>query len=52
VTVCPHLVFAARTPQSRHDPAEFAAGERIGALDAEVCPVVPGDRQLLPLALA
>jgi MoaA/NifB/PqqE/SkfB family radical SAM enzyme len=23
VTVCPYLVFAARTPQSHHDPAEF-----------------------------
>ncbi|CAJ61353.1 MULTISPECIES: radical SAM protein [Frankia] len=26
VTVCPYLVFAARTPQSPHDPAEFIAG--------------------------
>lgn len=26
VTVCPYLVFAARTPQSRHDPAEFVVG--------------------------
>lgn len=26
VTVCPYLVFAARTPQSRHDPAEFIVG--------------------------
>jgi radical SAM protein with 4Fe4S-binding SPASM domain len=26
VTVCPYLVFAARTPQSRHDPAEFTVG--------------------------
>jgi radical SAM protein with 4Fe4S-binding SPASM domain len=98
VTVCPYLVFAARTPQSRHDPAEFiagniltnpdiavrldrfpmerlrmgtnascgscgtasqcgkgcpaavvAAGERIGALDAEVCPVATGTRKLLPV---
>lgn len=26
VTVCPYLVFAARTPISRHDPAEFVVG--------------------------
>jgi radical SAM protein with 4Fe4S-binding SPASM domain len=26
VTVCPYLVFAARTPGSRHDPAEFIVG--------------------------
>jgi radical SAM protein with 4Fe4S-binding SPASM domain len=26
VTVCPYLVFAARTPTSRHDPAEFIVG--------------------------
>ena len=26
VTVCPYLVFAARTPQSRHDAAEFVVG--------------------------
>lgn len=99
VTVCPYLVFAARTPQSRHDPAEFivgnifadadiaarldnfnfarrypmgvnptcgscgmsdscgkgcpaaviSAGERIGAVDAEVCPVTSGEHRLLPL---
>jgi len=99
VTVCPDLVFAARTPQSRHDPAEFiignifadadiaarlddfnfarrypmganstcgscgmsdscgkgcpaaviSAGERIGAVDAEVCPVTSGERRFLPL---
>ena len=99
VTVCPYLVFAARTPQSRHDPAEFivgnifadadiaarlddfnfarrypmganptcgscgmsdscgkgcpaaviSAGERIGAVDAEVCPVTSGERRFLPL---
>lgn len=99
VTVCPYLVFAARTPQSQHSPDEFivgniltdpdiarrldassfterypmganptcrscgiarecgkgcpaaviAAGERIGAVDAEICPVPPKDRQLLPL---
>lgn len=98
VTVCPYLVFAARTPQSRHDPAEFivgnilhdpdiadrldaydtrrlhmgtnatcrscgiasscgkgcpaaviSAGERIGAVDAEVCPVTTEGRRLLPL---
>jgi radical SAM protein with 4Fe4S-binding SPASM domain len=102
VTVCPYLVFAARTPQSRHDPGEFmvgniftdadiaaqldgykfseryamganptcaacgiaeqcgkgcpaaviAAGERIGSLDAEACPVASGGRRLLPLASA
>ena len=101
VTVCPYLVFAARTPQSRHEPAEFivgnvftdpdiarrlddyplarlqmgtnstcrscdiegqcgkgcpaaviAAGERIGAVDAEVCPVSAGTRPLLPLVTA
>lgn len=99
VTVCPYLVFAARTPQSRHDPGEFivgniftdpaiadlldaydfgqryqvggnptcrscdiagqcgkgcpaaviASGERIGAVDTEVCPVTSGARRLLPL---
>lgn len=98
VTVCPYLVFAARTPQSQHDPAEFivgnilrdpdiadrldsydtdrlrmgtnatcrscgiagscgkgcpaavvAAGERIGAVDAEVCPVATQERRMLPL---
>jgi len=26
VTVCPYLVFAARTPQSKHDPGEFIVG--------------------------
>jgi radical SAM protein with 4Fe4S-binding SPASM domain len=26
VTVCPYLVFAARTPGSQHDPAEFMVG--------------------------
>jgi radical SAM protein with 4Fe4S-binding SPASM domain len=99
VAVCPYLVFAARTPQSQHDPGEFivgniftdpniaarldayrfagryemganptcrscgiagqcgkgcpaaviAAGERIGAVDAEVCPVTSGERRLLPV---
>jgi radical SAM protein with 4Fe4S-binding SPASM domain len=99
VTVCPYLVFAARTPQSRHDPDEFivgniftdhdiaarldayrfheryqvgvnstcgscdiadncgkgcpaaviSAGERIGAVDSEVCPVAAGMRPTLPL---
>jgi radical SAM protein with 4Fe4S-binding SPASM domain len=98
VTVCPYLVFAARTPQSQHDPAEFivgnvlddpdiaarldaydparlrmggnptcrscgiadscgkgcpaaviSAGERIGAVDAGICPVTIADRRLLPL---
>ncbi len=98
LTVCPYLVFAARTPQSQHDPAEFivgniftdpdiaarldayrfheryqvganptcqscsleracgkgcpaaivAAGERIGAVDAEVCPVTTAQRHHLP----
>lgn len=102
VTVCPYLVFAARTPQSTHDPAEFivgniftdpdvaarldgfhferrypmgdnptcgscgmtadcgkgcpaaviTAGQRIGTVDAEVCPVTSGLRQLLPLTPA
>jgi radical SAM protein with 4Fe4S-binding SPASM domain len=99
MTVCPYLVFAAKTPQSQHDPAEFivgniftdrdiaerldaystaerldmgtnptcrscgiadscgkgcpaaviAAGERVGALDAEVCPITTTQRRLLPL---
>ncbi len=26
VTVCPYLVFAAKAPQSQHDPAEFIVG--------------------------
>lgn len=26
LTVCPYLVFAARTPRSRHDPDEFIVG--------------------------
>ncbi len=102
VTVCPYLVFAARTPQSRHDPAEFivgniftdpdiaalldayhfgrrytvgsnptctsctmagdcgkgcpaaviSAGERIGALDSQACPVAAAGRNLLPLSPA
>ena len=102
VTVCPYLVFAARTPQSVHDPAEFivgniftdpdisarldayrfhdrydigsnptctactiagscgkgcpaaviSAGERIGALDAQACPVSAVGRTLLPLTPA
>ena len=95
-------MFAARAPQSRHDPGEFiagniftdpdiaarldayqfaeryemgtnptcrscgiagqcgkgcpaaviAAGERIGAVDAEVCPVTSGKRRLLPVMTA
>ncbi|GAA1979122.1 radical SAM protein [Kitasatospora viridis] len=99
VTVCPYLVFAARTPNSQHADTEFivgniftdtdiadrldaynfherytvganptcgscsmadgcgkgcpaavvAAGERIGALDAEMCPVAPNKRALLPV---
>jgi radical SAM protein with 4Fe4S-binding SPASM domain len=101
VTVCPYLVFAARTPQSQHDPAEFfvgniiedpdiadrldaydarrlrmgtnptcrecgiadscgkgcpaaviAAGQRIGAVDTEVCPATTTKRRLLPLVPA
>jgi radical SAM protein with 4Fe4S-binding SPASM domain len=102
VTVCPYLVFAARTPQSQHNPDEFivgniftdadiaarldayrfseqyqmganvtcsscgltsrcgkgcppaviAAGQRIGALDTEVCPVTSSERRLLPLVFA
>jgi radical SAM protein with 4Fe4S-binding SPASM domain len=100
VTVCPYLVFAARTPQSQHNPGEFivgtiftdadiaarldayrfseqhqmganatcrscglasacgkgcpaavvAAGQRIGAVDTDVCPVTSVGRTLLPLA--
>ena len=57
--MCPYLVFAARTPQSWHDPAEFIVGnifadpdiaalERIGAVDAEVCPVTSEQRRLCP----
>jgi radical SAM protein with 4Fe4S-binding SPASM domain len=99
LTVCPYLVFAARTPQSQHDAAEFivgniftdpdiaarldtyrfhqlyqvganptcqgcsleracgkgcpaaivAAGQRIGAVDAEVCPVTTAQRHRLPV---
>ncbi|NJQ04034.1 radical SAM protein [Streptomyces lonarensis] len=99
VTVCPYLVFAARTPQSQHSDREFivgnifrdpdigtrldtydfhsrytlgandtcgacsissacgkgcpaavvSAGERIGAVDVEVCPVSSGGRPLLPV---
>lgn len=99
VTVCPYLVFAARTPQSQHTDTEFivgniysdpdiadrldaykfhdryklgdnstcgscamsdgcgkgcpaavvSAGERIGAVDAEVCPVTTAGRHLLPV---
>ncbi|MGH3528260.1 MAG: radical SAM protein [Pseudonocardiaceae bacterium] len=99
VTVCPYLVFAAKTPQSQHDPAEFivgnilsdpriaesldayntvghlemgvnptcrscgivdscgkgcpaaviAAGQRVGALDAEICPITTAEKRLLPL---
>ena len=102
VTVCPYLVFAARTPQSQHHESEFivgnifededlaerldaykfhdrytvgdnatcrscamsdgcgkgcpaavvTAGERIGALDAEACPVAPSGRRLLPVVIA
>ncbi len=28
-TVCPYLVFAARTPQSQHDAAEFIVGNAL-----------------------
>jgi radical SAM protein with 4Fe4S-binding SPASM domain len=99
LTVCPYLVFAARTPQSRHDPAEFivgnirtdpdiaarldayrftdryqpganptcgacgladqcgkgcpaaviAAGDRLGAVDAEVCPITAAGHPTLTL---
>lgn len=100
-TVCPYLVFAAKTPQSQHDPTEFivgniiddddvparldsyphdrlrmganptcgscgvaegcgkgcpaaviAAGQRVGTVDAEVCPVTTEQRRLLPLTVA
>ncbi len=101
LTICPYLVFAAKTPQSCHDPAEFivgnvftdpdiaerldayrfheryrvganltcrscsldaacgkgcpaaviSAGERIGAVDAEVCPVTTAERRRLPVLL-
>ncbi len=100
-TVCPYLVFAAKTPQSQHEPGEFivgnilddtdiadrldaypasrlrmgtnptcasceltdacgkgcpaaviASGQRIGAVDAEVCPVTTEGRRLLPLTVA
>lgn len=33
VTVCPYLVFAARTPRSRHDPQEFVVGNIFGDED-------------------
>ncbi|MEU5425174.1 radical SAM protein [Streptomyces olivoreticuli] len=100
VTVCPYLVFAARTPQSQHKDTEFivgniwedpdiadrldaykfherytlgdnpscgscalsdgcgkgcpaavvSAGERIGSVDAEQCPITPAPgRALLPV---
>ena len=32
VTVCPYLVFAARTPQSRHDDTEFIVGNMFETL--------------------
>src|SRR5690606_15622597 len=101
LTVCPYLVFAARTPQSKHDPVEFivgnvftdsdiadrldayrfhdryqvganptcgscamagdcgkgcpaavvSSGQRIGAVDEEVCPVTTRAR-LLPVVPA
>lgn len=99
VTVCPYLVFAARTPQSQHKDSEFivgnifehddiadrldayrfherytlgandtcgscamsegcgkgcpaaviSSGQRIGAVDAEVCPVTTQGRRVLPI---
>jgi radical SAM protein with 4Fe4S-binding SPASM domain len=99
VTVCPYLIFAAKTPHSQYEPAEFivgniltdpyiadrldaynvtkhlemganstcwscrvadscgkgcpaaviAAGERVGAVDTEVCPITTAERRLLPL---
>jgi radical SAM protein with 4Fe4S-binding SPASM domain len=102
LTICPYLVFAAKTPQSQHDPAEFivgniftdpdiaarldayhfhqryqvganptcqsctletacgkgcpaaviSAGERIGAVDAAVCPVTTAQRHRLPVISA
>jgi radical SAM protein with 4Fe4S-binding SPASM domain len=102
MTICPYLVFAARTPQSQHDPREFivgniftdadiaarldayrfseqhqmganvicgscglastcgkgcpaavvAAGQRIGAVDTDMCPVTSSDRRLLPVVPA
>jgi radical SAM protein with 4Fe4S-binding SPASM domain len=36
VTVCPYLVFAARTPQSRHDAAEFIVGNAFRHSDIAV----------------
>jgi radical SAM protein with 4Fe4S-binding SPASM domain len=36
VTVCPYLVFAARTPQSLHDPAEFIVGNVFESSDIAV----------------
>ena len=33
VTICPYLVFAATTPQSQHDPAEFIVGNILTDLD-------------------
>jgi len=102
VTVCPYLVFAARTPQSQHDPGEFivgniftdpdisarldtyrfgdryqmganptcrscglaancgkgcpaavvSAGQRIGAVDADLCPITSQEHRLLPVVPA
>jgi radical SAM protein with 4Fe4S-binding SPASM domain len=101
MTVCPYVVFAAKTPQSQHDPAEFivgniltdldianrldaynvaerlemganptcqscgianscgkgcpaaviTAGQRVGTVDAEVCPFTTAQRRLPPLML-
>ncbi|MDP2910277.1 MAG: radical SAM protein [bacterium] len=35
VTVCPYLIFAARTPQSEHKPSEFIAGNILGDADID-----------------
>ena len=37
VTVCPYLVFAARTPQSRHHPDEFIVGNIFTDPDIATC---------------
>jgi radical SAM protein with 4Fe4S-binding SPASM domain len=36
VTICPYLVFAARTPQSLHKPKEFIVGNIIKDADITV----------------
>lgn len=42
VTVCPYLVFAARTPASRHDPGEFIVGNIF--TDADIAARLDGYR--------